>query len=191
MSHDFAKAGAKSAKSKAAKKPAARKSAKKPAPAKRFLPAWLWFLAGVITTIVLQLFYHLAQIDPAQVVDDIVETIEPKLPEPQSVKPEFRFYEELKQREVAVSGDSVADREQADYNYALQAGSFKNPADADQRRAEIILLGLDVFVERKQTAAGEVWHKVIVGPFTSRSNLNKARNQLISNDIKTLKIKRG
>ena len=191
MSHDFAKAGAKSAKSKAAKKPAARKSAKKPAPAKRFLPAWLWFLAGVITTIMLQLFYHLAQIDPAQVVDEIVETIEPKLPEPQSVKPEFRFYEELKQREVAVSGDSVADREQADYNYALQAGSFKNPADADQRRAEIILLGLDVFVERKQTAAGEVWHKVIVGPFTSRSNLNKARNQLISNDIKTLKIKRG
>ena len=191
MSHDFAKAGAKSAKSKAAKKPAARKSAKKPAPAKRFLPAWLWFLAGVITTIMLQLFYHLAQIDPAQVVDDIVETIEPKLPEPQSVKPEFRFYEELKQREVAVSGDSVADREQADYNYALQAGSFKNPVDADQRRAEIILLGLDVFVERKQTAAGEVWHKVIVGPFTSRSNLNKALNQLISNDIKTLKIKRG
>ena len=191
MSHDFAKAGAKSAKSKAAKKPAARKSAKKPAPAKRFLPAWLWFLAGVITTIMLQLFYHLAQIDPTQVVDDIVETVEPNLPEPQSVKPEFRFYEELKQREVAVSGDSVADREQADYNYALQAGSFKNPADADQRRAEIILLGLDVFVERKQTAAGEVWHKVIVGPFTSRSNLNKARNQLISNDIKTLKIKRG
>ena len=191
MSHDFANAGAKIAKSKAAKKPAARKSAKKPAPAKRFLPAWLWFLAGVITTIMLQLFYHLAQIDPTQVVDDIVETIEPKLPEPQSVKPEFRFYEELKQREVAVSGDSVADREQADYNYALQAGSFKNPADAAQRRAEIILLGLDVFVERKQTAAGEVWHKVIVGPFTSRSNLNKARNQLISNDIKTLKIKRG
>ena len=158
----------------------------------RLLPAWVWFLAGVISTVALQFFYHLSQIDPSQIVNEVVERIEPQATSrQQEKKPEFRFYDELKEREVEVSGNSVAEREQEDYNYALQAGSFKNEADADSLRAEILFLGLDAFIESKKNSSGNIWHRVIVGPFTSRSNLARARSLLINNDIKTMKIKRS
>ena len=215
MSHDFAKKGdAKgtgkvSVKKSSAKKPvkkAVKKAGKivpkkssaiKSQAEKKAAPAWLWFLSGVIATISVQVFYHLSLVDTSQVttVQDGPTEVQADALDDEidkySHRPEFRFYDELKHREVEVSGNSVAEREQEDYNYALQAGSFKQSTDAESLRAEVILLGLDAEVERRKNDSGTVWHRVIVGPFTSRSKLSKARGILIDNNIKSIRIKRG
>lgn len=209
MSHDFARKGEAKKGSKAGgKKAPAKKSPKKkvvkkiPAaqrvegekPAK----AWLWFLAGVIATISVQVFYHLSQVDTSSV--DVIDNSGPSVEEATALddemeklnkQPEIRFYDELKHREVKVSGESVAKREQEDYNFALQAGSFKRKDDASQLRAEIILLDLDAVIESRKSSSGTTWHRVIVGPFTSRSKLSRARSVLINNNIKSIRIKRS
>lgn len=209
MSHDFAKKGdAKKGSKASGKKPSAKKTAKKPAAkktsaskhvgTKKSAPAWLWFLAGVIATVSVQVFYHLSQVDTTAIESadnsgptaEEAKTFDDEI-EKHSKQPEIRFYDELKHRVVPVSGDSVAKREQADYNYALQAGSFKNKSDASQMRAEITLLDLNVKVESRRSDSGTLWHRVIVGPFTSRSKLSRARSILINNNIKSIRIKRS
>ena len=72
--------------------------------------------------------------------------------------------------------------------YLLQAGSFKAASDAERRRVNIMLLGLTD--ARVQTVTGEngTWHRVLVGPFSSRSKLQKAKATLINKGIDTLQI---
>lgn len=190
MSHDFAK---KETKKRGSKK-TAHKNTRKPTE-KKSLPSWLLFSAGVISTLFVQLIIHLAQIDTG-VVDDAISQKNPAskktaAKEAKPKKPIYRFYDELKTQRVEVDTKEVEKREQEDYNYALQAGSFKKRDDAESLRAEIILLGLDAEIENKTSSSGSIRYRVIVGPFTSRSKLHSARNTLINNRIETLTIKRS
>lgn len=74
----------------------------------------------------------------------------------------------------------------------LQAGSFRQVADADRRRADIILLGYPARVETVTTAGGESWSRVQVGPFPDSKSLGEARGALRDQGIDTLEIgKRG
>ena len=105
----------------------------------------------------------------------------------------FDFYTLLPEREVIVEVDRDEDDDsQAKQNtvYILQAGSFKQAADADRLRAKLILMGLDARVEPITSSNGGRWHRVQVGPFTNRSRLAKARNTLINEGIDTLLLKR-
>jgi cell division protein FtsN len=197
MSHDFAKKDNKKRPSKTKAKNTRNTAEKKG------LPGWFLFLAGIACTLFAQFIIHLAQIDTDKLGSEIsqaakeqaakaaenIEQATEKAPKPKV--PEFTFYDELKTQEVPVDVKEVEQREQEDYNYALQAGSFRQQDDAEQQRAEIILLGLDAAIEKKTTSAGSVRYRVIVGPFTSRSKLHSARNTLIGNNIETLTIKRG
>ncbi len=197
MSHDFAK-------KKAAKSPKKRGATAPKAGAPRRLPGWVYFFSGVAITLFGQFLVELARVDTSG-QGDLEPTARPNIrwidenadssnaeQEPASKRPTLKFYDTLKEMEVEVSDEVVAQREQADYNYALQAGSFKKMQDADQLRAEIILMGLDVNIEQRVSKeSGTTWHRVIVGPFTSRSSLAKARSMLANNDIRTIKIKRN
>lgn len=74
----------------------------------------------------------------------------------------------------------------------LQAGSFRQAADADRRRADIILLGYPARVETVTTPGGENWSRVQVGPFRDAKSLGEARGALRDQGIETLEIgKRG
>jgi cell division protein FtsN len=190
MSHDFAKKGS-------PKKRPVKNNRSPKQPEKKPLPGWLWFLSGVILTLFGQFLIHLAQVDTKTAATDTAtaktspaKALEPAA-KPEPKKPEYRFYDELKTREVNVSAKEVETREQEDYNYALQVGSFKDKKDAEQLRAEVILLGMDAAVESRRSEQGTMWHRVIVGPFTSRSKLQKARSILIDNDLPTMVIKRN
>lgn len=183
MSHDFAKS------KNGKKKPPKQSSKKQESPQ---APRWLFFVAGVLTTVFAQFIYHLALVD-TDIKEDIVEPAKESLEEVVEKPTEvvFDFYEKLKEDEVKVSDEVVEQREQEDYNYALQAGSFKSKTDANQQRAEIMLLGLNAKIEARKSESGTLWHRVIVGPFTSRSDLHKARSILIQNEMPTMKIKRS
>jgi cell division protein FtsN len=72
----------------------------------------------------------------------------------------------------------------------LQAGSFRAFADADRRRASIILLGFPARVETVNVRGGETWYRVQVGPFASARALGAARTALDAQGITTVEIGR-
>jgi hypothetical protein len=72
--------------------------------------------------------------------------------------------------------------------YRLQAGSFLKLADADRRRASILILGLNTHIE-KVTHAGKTWHRVMLGPFDSLRSLEIARRRMHQNKIDTIVLK--
>ncbi|AJE13981.1 SPOR domain-containing protein [Stutzerimonas balearica] len=69
--------------------------------------------------------------------------------------------------------------------FFLQAGSFRKQVEADKVRAQIILLGQDVRVEQV-TVREEPWFRVLVGPFTTREQLNLAQKTLAGSGYKNL-----
>ena len=72
--------------------------------------------------------------------------------------------------------------------YVLQVGSFRSPADADKLRAELILLGMDVFIKIIEKD-GQTWHRVLVGPIDSTLELNRNRNLLAEASIEALTLR--
>ena len=74
--------------------------------------------------------------------------------------------------------------------YVLQAGSYRNEADANRRRAQLALQGIDAKVQRVAVDA-DVWHRVRIGPVSNLDELNKLRRQLQAADVDALVIRVG
>jgi cell division protein FtsN len=74
--------------------------------------------------------------------------------------------------------------------YVLQAGSYRNEADADRVRAQLSMQGIDAKVQRVAVDA-DVWHRVRIGPITKLDDLNKLRKQLQAADVDALVIRVG
>ena len=74
--------------------------------------------------------------------------------------------------------------------YVLQAGSYRNEADADRVRAQLSMQGIDAKVQRVAVDA-DVWHRVRIGPITKLDNLNRLRKQLQAADVDALVIRVG
>jgi cell division protein FtsN len=66
--------------------------------------------------------------------------------------------------------------------YYLQAGAFREVADAESARAKLALLGFEASVSDRNTDTG-VLHRVRVGPFTQVEDMNKVRSKLSENGI--------
>ena len=62
-------------------------------------------------------------------------------------------------------------------SYVLQAGSFTDPADAERRKANLALLGIESTLQRAEIS-GINYHRVIIGPTTDRDKLNRTRRQI-------------
>ena len=104
----------------------------------------------------------------------------------------FDFYTLLPQQRVEVDVDQAdidaARNSRNSDQYLLQAGSFRLEEDADQRRADLILLGLDVRIQETTNDNGR-WYRVYIGPFDSRSKLAKARSLTAQEGIDTLLLR--
>jgi cell division protein FtsN len=74
--------------------------------------------------------------------------------------------------------------------YVLQAGSYRNEADADRVRKQLALQGIDARVQRVAVDA-DVWHRVRIGPVSNLDELNKLRRQLQAADVDALVIRVG
>jgi cell division protein FtsN len=81
-----------------------------------------------------------------------------------------------KPEKTASSPPPVEVPEPADLS--LQAGAFRDVADANQRRADITLLGYPVRVVSAAGGAGETRYRVQVGPFATAAELSDARGAL-------------
>lgn len=66
--------------------------------------------------------------------------------------------------------------------YLLQAGSFRNHADADNLKASLALLGVTSSIQ-SVTVNNESWHRVRIGPFSDDKKLRDTLATLKSNNI--------
>ena len=74
--------------------------------------------------------------------------------------------------------------------YVLQAGSYRNEADAERVRKQLALQGVQAKVQRVAVDA-DVWHRVRIGPITNLAELNKVRKQLQAAEVNALVIRVG
>ena len=109
----------------------------------------------------------------------------------------YTFYDRLKNFEVVIpEKDKDVHRdlrpapETRPGTYVLQAGSYKNFADADRVRAQLALAGVESKVQ-KVTVDTDTWHRVRVGPITNLDELNRIRTRLRQSDIDALVIRVG
>ena len=74
--------------------------------------------------------------------------------------------------------------------YVLQAGSYRNEADADRVRQQLSMQGIEAKVQRVAVDS-DVWHRVRIGPISNLDELNRKRKQLQAADVDALVIRVG
>jgi cell division protein FtsN len=77
---------------------------------------------------------------------------------------------------------AAVDAGEEKFIYYLQAGAFREVADAESARAKLALLGFEANVSDRTTDTG-VLHRVRVGPFHQVEAMNKVRSKLSENGI--------
>ena len=103
---------------------------------------------------------------------------------------DWSFYDLFPKAEVATVGgyqQPMAMVGDATLTYYLQVGSFPTTSDADQRRAELLLLGLSPSVEQKQIEQ-TTWHRIMLGPFESEVELNRTQAVLAANEFESMPL---
>ncbi len=112
-------------------------------------------------------------------------------------KPKFDFYKILPGGEEPVTEREIREAARAGRTeppaardlYYVQAGSFQNPADADNQKAKLAILGLESSVEPTTLPDKGTWYRVRLGPYTRVEELNRVRQQLAQNGIDASLVK--
>lgn len=134
--------------------------------------------------------YEFYTLLPETEVMVLPEALPEKAPPPPSAKEV-----EAKRKAEAARAQAILDGKQPPpapprkevTQFYLQAGSFPEREKAEGVRAKLLLTGQSVHIEAGQVA-GRTWYRVLVGPFTSREELNRAQNQLSQNGFSNLML---
>ncbi len=162
---------------------------------------WVWVFGILLTLAFIAFLSYLAGLMPkAMKYEDNYGT------------PKFTYYKELAERSITplkeravkaasfvsegtrIESDTTVDRSVAVLAepVTLQAGSFKNKKDADQRRAELAMLSLESQIKKVRLDSGQVRYRVMLGPFQTAGSLSTARAILSLNAVDYLQVsKRG
>ncbi len=101
-----------------------------------------------------------------------------------------KFEVVIPEKEKDVRPDIRAVPETRRGTYVLQAGSYKNFADADRVRAQLALQGVESKVQ-KVSVDNDTWHRIRVGPISNLDELNRLRTLLRKADVDVLVIRVG
>ena len=173
------------------------------------VPAWFWLLGGVVIGLGMALILmmrgylpelkqHLPAMDSSSKAATEPALIEKSDTEPEKPKkPRYDFFTVLPEMEVVVPeqelsrkaepAPGVVSSENPD-SYILQAGSFKNAADAEQMKARLALLGSMAKVQTV-TVNDQTWHRVRIGPVEGARKADEIRRMLADNQIEILVMK--
>jgi cell division protein FtsN len=130
----------------------------------------------------------------------------PKTPVPTATgkppeKPRFDFYrilaggeEPLSDRELRerlrAAKTASADQSAASKDvYFIQAGAFQNPAEADNQKARLAILGFESNVEPTSLPDRGTFYRVRLGPYDKVEELNRVRQSLAQNGIDASLVK--
>jgi len=94
------------------------------------------------------------------------------------------------EKERAVRPDRPAAPVERPGSYFLQAGSYRDFAEADRMRAQLALQGIESKVQRVSVDS-DTWHRVRIGPITDLKELNRVRDRLREADMDVLVIRVG
>ena len=110
--------------------------------------------------------------EPAPVID-----IPAKPPVVERSKPEKNVV-------VAMPAEQAAAAAGADekFTYYLQAGAFRELADAESTKAKLALMGVAATVAERRSELGSLY-RVRIGPFTEVDAMNRARTRLSDNGV--------
>jgi cell division protein FtsN len=170
---------------------------------KRSIPGWLWLVAGLAIGVFVTFLF---QLEPGRGSVQRDKTPPPPAvtppPPSKADQPRYDFYTLLPESEVIVPQSSVPETAEPEKStdekkpedaasasgtrFYLQAGSFRQRAEADRVRAQIRVLGLDVKLENARLDGGEIWYRVQVGPFQDRATLSSAQTTLAGNGFDNL-----
>jgi cell division protein FtsN len=102
--------------------------------------------------------------------------------------PKFEVVVPEKDKDVRPDVKSVPETRRG--TYVLQAGSYKNFADADRVRAQLALQGIESKVQ-KVSVDNDTWHRIRIGPISKLDELNRLRQILRKADVDVLVIRVG
>jgi len=112
-------------------------------------------------------------------------------------KPKFDFYKILPGQEEPVSEKEFRERSRTARGqqetpkdvYFIQAGSFQNPAEADNQKARLAILGYESTVEPANLPDKGTWYRVRLGPYSKVEEINRVRQALAQNGIEASLVK--
>lgn len=105
--------------------------------------------------------------------------------------PKERVVTDVEPYEPPVSVDPsqpVADQPASEF--LLQAAAFRGRDEAETMRARMILENLDVEIESARDSAGMVWHRVLVGPFPTKPEMQQTLTTLRGMGVAALALER-
>jgi len=178
---------------------------------KQAYPGWLWMLFGLSLGLSVAFAVYVKDRRPAMAksaavkqpaslqnaLDDNSEIAAQQGNKEEPHEERFTFYKMLPNFEVIIpeqEPDVAADvepRAVVDPGlYVLQAGSFSAYADADRRRAQLALHGIESQIQRV-TIDDKTYHRVRIGPTSDLDKLNVLRSRLREAQIDVLRIRLG
>jgi cell division protein FtsN len=114
-------------------------------------------------------------------------------------KPQFDFYKILPQGENAVpdpgkgapapAAPPQAGTPAPGERLYLQVGAFEDPAEADNLKARLALMGIEASAQRVEVPDKGTLHRVRVGPYGKAEDMNAARAQLAQAGIPVAVVK--
>lgn len=173
-------------------------------------PGWAWMLFGLAIglSVAFAIYVNGQRSDRerqpvAQEPASMTEPVREEAPARQSAAAKveepppsrFDFYDMLPNFEVIipeqekeVSTDTTARAVITPGVYVLQVGSFTEYADADRRRAQLALQGIESAIQRV-VIDDKTYHRVRIGPIDDLEELNVLRSRLRAADIDVLRIR--
>jgi cell division protein FtsN len=118
----------------------------------------------------------------------VIAKQKPKEQKPQP--PQFDFYTILPKKEVVVPDHEIKTRTREEQfgknkkaSYVIQAGSSRDPKDADQLRAKLALMGIESKIQKAKVES-VIWYRVKIGPYSQMGSVNTIMSRLQKNGMK-------
>jgi len=110
-------------------------------------------------------------------------------PAPEDAGPGYDFYDMLPKQEVEVPEGTARPPRAAlpKGDVTLQAGSFKNVAEAEKLQAQLAQYGVDAKIQRF-SLEDETWYRVRIGPIATVEELESVRAKLAEAEIEATPV---
>jgi cell division protein FtsN len=193
------------------KKRPSKKRPRKRAPKQTDYPGWLWMLFGLAIGLSVAFAVYVKDSEPEVVAvaaksvpESLKTSIDSNGESPATAagsaeipKDRFDFYKMLPAFEIIIADEEPNVDEDVEPQaiaepgiYLLQAGSFSTHNDADRRRAELALHGVESRVQRAKVNNRD-YFRVYVGPIEDLDELNMTRSRLRAARIDVMRIRLG
>ena len=180
-------------------------------PKKADYPGWIWMLFGLAIGLSVAFAVYVKDSDPLEAkvatrpepeslkttIDSNGDSVATQTGSVESPKDRFDFYKMLPAFEMIIADEEPDIDEDVEPQaidepgvYLLQAGSFSTHDDADRRRAQLALHGIESRVQRAKVNKRD-YFRVYVGPIEDLDELNVTRSRLRAAKIDVMRIRLG